>query len=148
MAKTKVFISHDFDNDKTLKDFIIGQAKLGDSPFDVQDHSLKEEAPEKEWEKKARAAIGRSEKFIVMLGPKTKTASGVKKEVAFAKEWARTASKSLGIGMVPRLGCPRRRENLQMGLGQPQETPQLTISLWKKGPASRVTNSSRDTLTP
>lgn len=96
MAKTKVFISYDFDNDKTLKDFIIGQAKLGDSPFDVQDHSLKEEAPEKEWEKKARAAIGRSEKFIVMLGPKTKTASGVKKEVAFAKELGKDRFQIIG----------------------------------------------------
>ncbi len=28
MGKTKVFISFDFDNDKTLKDFIIGQARL------------------------------------------------------------------------------------------------------------------------
>lgn len=30
MAKKKVFVSFDFDNDKTLKDFIIGQAKLED----------------------------------------------------------------------------------------------------------------------
>jgi hypothetical protein len=27
MPKKKVFVSFDFDNDKTLKDFIIGQAK-------------------------------------------------------------------------------------------------------------------------
>lgn len=37
MAKKKVFVSFDFDNDKTLKDFIIGQAKLEDSPFEVSD---------------------------------------------------------------------------------------------------------------
>jgi hypothetical protein len=35
MAKTKVFVSFDFDNDKKLYDFIIGQARLSDSPFDV-----------------------------------------------------------------------------------------------------------------
>jgi len=49
MAKKRVFISFDFDNDKTLKDFIIGQAKNEDSPFEVSDYSLKEAAPEKDW---------------------------------------------------------------------------------------------------
>jgi len=83
---TKVFVSFDFDNEKTLKDFIIGQAKLDDSPFEVSDYSLKEEAPEKTWEEKARAAITRSDKFIVMLGPKTVDAPGVLKEVAIAME--------------------------------------------------------------
>jgi hypothetical protein len=83
---TKVFVSFDFDNDKTLKDFIIGQAKLADSPFEVSDHSLKEAAPERDWETKARAAIARADKFVVMLGPKTASASGVLKEVAMAQE--------------------------------------------------------------
>lgn len=86
MAKKKVFVSFDFDNDKTLRDFIIGQAKLKDSPFEVADHSLKEAAPEKDWLDKATAAIRRSDVVIVMLGPKTKTASGVLKEVKVAKE--------------------------------------------------------------
>lgn len=48
MAKKPVFVSFDFDNDKVLKDFIIGQSKHGDSPFSVIDHSLKEAAPEKD----------------------------------------------------------------------------------------------------
>ena len=48
MAKKKVFISFDFDNDNTLKEFIVGQAKLADSPFEVSDHSLKEAKPEKD----------------------------------------------------------------------------------------------------
>jgi hypothetical protein len=59
---------------------------LDDSPFEVSDYSLKEEAPEKTWEEKARAAITRSDKFIVMLGPKTVTVPGVLKEVAIAME--------------------------------------------------------------
>jgi hypothetical protein len=86
MAKKKVFISYDFDNDKTLKEFIIGQAKHEDSPFEVTDHSLKEAAPEKDWLDTAIAAIKRSDVFIVMLGPKTKTAPGVLKEVKVANE--------------------------------------------------------------
>lgn len=84
--KKKVFISFDFDNDRVLKEFIIGQAALSDSPFEVQDVSLKEAAPERSWELKAKAAIARSDQFIVMLGPTTARASGVLKEVRFARE--------------------------------------------------------------
>ena len=85
-CKKKVFVSFDFDNDKTLKDFIIGQSKLDESPFDVIDFSLKEAAPEADWLKKARIAISRAEVFLVMLGSKTRYASGVKKEVKIANE--------------------------------------------------------------
>lgn len=84
MAKKKVFVSFDFDNDKVLKDFLIGQARLSDSPFDISDHSLKEAAPEKDWLAKATAAITRAEVFVVMLGPKSNSASGVLKEVRVA----------------------------------------------------------------
>jgi hypothetical protein len=86
MAKTRVFVSFDFDNDRVLKDFILGQAKHEDSPFDVIDHSLREAAPECDWEKKARAAISRSEIVLVMVGAQTHTAHGVLKEVAMARE--------------------------------------------------------------
>jgi len=86
MAKTKVFVSFDYDNDKVLRDFIIGQAKNADSPFEVADYSLKEEAPEREWEEKARRAISRSDVFIVMLGSKTRKAPGVLKEAKMAND--------------------------------------------------------------
>ena len=86
MAKKRVFVSFDFDNDRTLKEFIIGQARRTDSPFDVIDHSLKEAAPMKTWEEKARSAIKRSEIVIVMVGPKTYRAPGVLKEVRMARE--------------------------------------------------------------
>jgi hypothetical protein len=96
MAKTRVFVSFDFDNDKTLYEFIIGQGRLPDSPFEVSDHSLKEAAPEWDWQTKARAAISRADKFIVMLGPKTRYAPGVKKEVAMAKELGKTRFQIIG----------------------------------------------------
>lgn len=85
MAKKRVFVSFDFDNDRVLKEFIIGQSKNEDSPFEVIDHSLKEAAPEKDWEKKAAAAIARSEIVLVMVGERTHKASGVLKEVAMAR---------------------------------------------------------------
>ena len=86
MAKKRVFVSFDFDNDKVLKDFIIGQSRRTDSPFDVIDTSLKEAAPIKTWEDKARAAIKRSDIVVVMVGPKTHKAPGVLKEVGIAQE--------------------------------------------------------------
>jgi len=88
MAKKRVFVSFDFDNDKVLKDFIIGQSRLTDSPFEVIDTSLKEAEPMKTWEDKARAAIKRSDIVVVMVGPKTHKAPGVLKEVGMAREEA------------------------------------------------------------
>lgn len=96
MAKKKVFVSFDFDNDKTLKEFLVGQAKLEDAPFEFMDFSLKEAAPEREWLDKARAAIARAEMFIVMLGPKTKTAPGVLKEVKIANELKKPRFQIIG----------------------------------------------------
>ena len=83
--KKRVFISFDFDNDRQLKEFVIGQSKLPDSPFEVLDHSLKEAAPERDWEVKANMAIMRSDIVIVMVGPKTHTSRGVLKEVEMAQ---------------------------------------------------------------
>jgi len=42
MAKTRVFVSFDFDNDQALKTFLIEQAKHPGSPFEVTDGSLEE----------------------------------------------------------------------------------------------------------
>jgi len=99
MANKKVFVSYDFDNDKALKEFLIGQSKLPDSPFDVVDFSLKEAAPEKTWLDKARIAISRADFFIVMLGPKTSTAPGVLKEVAVAIELGKTKFQLIGYSV-------------------------------------------------
>lgn len=83
--KKKVFVSFDFDNDKRLKDFIIGQAKLPDSPFEIVDWSMKEAAPERSWEDKAESRIKRADLVIVMVGPYTYKAPGVLKEVKMAR---------------------------------------------------------------
>ena len=82
----RVFVSFDFDNDKVIKEFIIGQSKLPDSPFEVIDHSIKEAAPERNWEEKAENAIRRSEVVVVMVGANTYRAPGVLKEVAMARK--------------------------------------------------------------
>ena len=83
--KKRVFVSFDFDRDRALKDFIIGQARNPDSPFEVIDTSLKEAAPMTTWQAKAKAAIRSSDVVIVMVGPQTYRAPGVLKEVAMAR---------------------------------------------------------------
>lgn len=94
--KKRVFVSFDFDNDRALKDLIIGQSRLADSPFEVIDHSLKEAAPERNWEAKARTAIARSEIVLVMVGANTHRAPGVLKEVQMARALSKRLVQIIG----------------------------------------------------
>lgn len=96
MAKTKLFVSFDYDHDRRLRDLIVGQAKLPESPFEVSDYSLKEAARQSQWETKARTAIARADVFVVMLGPHTSSASGVKKEVGIANELGKPRFQLIG----------------------------------------------------
>ena len=82
MPKKRVFISFDYDNDLNLKNLLVGQAQLSDSPFEISDWSLKEAAPEKDWEEKALAKIRRSDIVVVIKGNSTYRASGVRKQVS------------------------------------------------------------------
>lgn len=86
VAKKRVFVSFDFDNDQSLKHLVIGQTRNPDLDFEVIDHSLKEAAPEKDWVEKARRAIARSELVLVVVGAETHRAPGVLKEVKMARE--------------------------------------------------------------
>lgn len=96
MATKRVFVSFDFDHDKIVKEFVIGQSKLPDSPFTVIDTSLKEAAPEKRWEDKARVAIRRSDVVMVMVGQYTHRAPGVLKEVQMARDEGKPIYQIIG----------------------------------------------------
>ncbi|MEA3463533.1 MAG: hypothetical protein U9R14_00395 [Patescibacteria group bacterium] len=85
MAK-KVFVSFDFDNDSGIKNFVMGQAKLDTSPFWGADWSMKEEAPQHSWEDEAEKRIKQCDIVLVMVGKYTYKASGVLKEVGFARQ--------------------------------------------------------------
>jgi hypothetical protein len=86
MKRKRVFVSFDFDKDRSLKDLFIGQSRNKETPFEVCDHSLKEEAPELHWEKKAEEKIRYADQVIVLLGPDTHRAPGVLKEVKIARQ--------------------------------------------------------------
>jgi hypothetical protein len=83
--KKRVFLSFDFEHDRRLKAFMVGQAKNERSPFVITDYSLKEAAPEPDWEEHAAERILQSDLVMVMLGEHTHRAQGVLKEVWMAK---------------------------------------------------------------
>ena len=94
--KARVFVSFDFDNDRALKEFIIGQSRLSDSPFNVEDWSMKEAAPQANWEAEAERRISQSDKVVVMVGPKTHRAPGVLKEVAITRRLQKPIFQVIG----------------------------------------------------
>ncbi len=85
MAKRKVYICFDYDNDKDIKEALVAQAKLDDSPFDINDMSIKE-AIDQKWKEKARERIKKCDQVIVLCGEKTESASGVAAEVSITQE--------------------------------------------------------------
>jgi hypothetical protein len=84
MAKTRVFISFDYDHDLELKEGLVGQSRLQDSPFSIANWSLQEAAPQASWEAAAEARIQQVDVVVVMLGYNTHQAPGVLKEVGMA----------------------------------------------------------------
>lgn len=81
----RVFISFDFDNDKDLKELLVGQAKYPDSPFEITDASVQHHLTG-DWEAKVKARINAADQVIVLCGKKTDTATGVSKELTMARE--------------------------------------------------------------
>jgi len=96
MKRKKIFISFDFDKDRQLKELLIGQSRHPESPFEVLDHSLREAAPEKDWEVRARDRIRLADKVIVLLGPSTHRAPGVLKEIKIARELGKKVVQVIG----------------------------------------------------
>lgn len=85
MANPRAFISFDFDNNSTEKTLFSGQAKNSRTPFNIEDWSSKTALPQKEWEVLIEGKINKCNFLIVLVGKKTSSATGVVKEIAFAK---------------------------------------------------------------
>ena len=100
----RIFISYDFDNDRVLKAFLRGQCRHPKRRGTVLDYSLKEAAPQKSWQNKAREKIRRSDKVIVLAGPKTHRAPGVKKEIKIAHQEGKPIAQLIARKKV---NCPR-----------------------------------------
>jgi hypothetical protein len=85
MTKKRVYIAFEYEPDRSLKDLLIGQSSNKESPFEVIDGSLREAAPERDWEEKAEGRIKLADVVIVLLGTTTHRAPGVAKEVSLAR---------------------------------------------------------------
>ena len=111
LGKKRVFVSFDYDHDKDTKELLVGQARNPFSPFGVIDFSLKEAQPEKDWKEKAETAIKRADVFIVILGSRTRFASGVLKEVKIAQKLEKEKFQIIGrpngsaSWAIPEAGC-------------------------------------------
>lgn len=85
MARQKVFVSFDFDNDSAIKMLLVNQSKLDDTPFDIWDSSVKEHM-DGDWQAKVKAKLRNVDIVCVLCGEKTHTAKGVAIELQIAKD--------------------------------------------------------------
>ncbi|MEE2522395.1 TIR domain-containing protein [Pseudarthrobacter sp. J75] len=105
---TRVFISFDYDHDAFLRQALVGQSRLDDSPFEVHDWSIKE--PSWDWKEKARQRIVRSDVVAVICGHHTHLATGVDVEIQLARQanipYFLLAGYSAGVNMKPSAALP------------------------------------------
>ena len=88
MARTRLFISFDYDHDEDLRNLLAGQAKHPDTPFDIYDRSLKEPLTG-DWKEKFRRRLINVDQMAVICGEYTHLANGVAHEVQIAQEEAK-----------------------------------------------------------
>lgn len=86
MSNPRAFISFDYDNNKTIKVLFAGQIRNSRTPFNIEDWSSKEELPQREWERRIEEKINKCNMTIVLVGRQTYRATGVLKEIRFARE--------------------------------------------------------------
>ena len=84
MSKKRVFISFAIE-DKTLRDFLVGQAKNEKSPFEFVDMSVKEPW-DSAWKTKCRTKIKGCDGVLAIVTKNTKNADGQIWEMKCAKE--------------------------------------------------------------
>ena len=92
----RLFVSFDFDRDRKLRDFVIGQSRLPGSPFEVADWSMKEAAPTRAWKAEAERRIRQCDLVLVMVGSQTHRAPGVLAEVEIARRLGKRVAQMIG----------------------------------------------------
>lgn len=85
MADPRTFISFDFDHNENEKILFAGQAKNSKTPFTISDWSSKSSLPQAQWEKLIEEKINKCNMLIVLVGKYMASATGVAKEISFAK---------------------------------------------------------------
>ncbi|MDE0704061.1 MAG: TIR domain-containing protein [Rhodospirillaceae bacterium] len=85
MARKRVFISFDYDNDKALPGNLVAQAERSESPFAFVDLSVKHSIDGR-WQREARKRIRNSDLVVVICGQHTHQAVGVEAELSIARD--------------------------------------------------------------
>lgn len=85
MAATKTIFIGFAVEDKNYRDLLRGQSKLGHSPIEYTDMSVKEPW-ESSWKTKCRQRIAGSDGFIALLSRKVRDADGARWEIDCAVE--------------------------------------------------------------
>jgi len=85
MTDPRTFISFDYDHNSSEKTLFAGQAKNSKTPFNIADWSSKSSLPQNEWEELVKEKINKCNLVIVLVGKNMASASGVVKELSFAK---------------------------------------------------------------
>ena len=80
-----VFLSFEYQRDAGRRGTFIGQAKVN-CEFAIIDKSLPSTQHDERWRREARGRIESSEVVVVLLGPDTHNAPGVKDELSLAGE--------------------------------------------------------------
>lgn len=86
MADPRAFISFDFDHNKDERVLFVGQSKNSKTPFSIEDWSSKSALPQSKWEAEIKKKINKCNMIIVLVGKSMATATGVDKEIKFAKD--------------------------------------------------------------
>lgn len=86
-TQPRAFVSFDFDNNAPSKLYFAGQCtEKSPTPFTVADWSSKSSLPQAVWEAQIAEKIGKCNMLIVLVGRSMSSASGVAKEIQFAKD--------------------------------------------------------------
>ena len=113
--KKRIFISFAVE-DSNLRDFLVGQARNNNSPFEFVDMSVK--TPwDSEWKTKCRTKIKSCDGLIAIVTRNTKNASGQLWEIKCAKE-----------EYIPCRGIWGHNDDTNFGL--PEELDNVTIVKW------------------
>ena len=83
--RRSVFLSFEFEKDAERRKAFVGQASV-DCEFAIVDKSLPRAQHDERWRREARERIEASDVVIVLLGPNTHNAPGVKDELSLAGE--------------------------------------------------------------
>jgi hypothetical protein len=105
VAKTRVFISFDYEHDDDLRVLLLGQSRNPDSPFEIADWSLKTPLTG-DWEEKITPRIRAVSQVAVICGHHTDTAAGVSAEIRIAraeeKPYFLLAGRATGTNKKPK----------------------------------------------